>query len=123
MVGGSEDPAVTPTLTRAFFDPIGPARVYLLIPGAHHSELIENAGAPAAFLTPTTAISVAFLDAHLGGNGGALDEVIASLREQGTPSSSTSDRGRLPGRATSLTAGKMKGRQLTAAGRAPTRNA
>jgi predicted dienelactone hydrolase len=83
VINGSDDPAIMPALSLAFYDSIDAPRIFLLIPGAQHSDLIENVGPPAEFLTPTTELSTAFLDAYLGGSAAGLDETIDSLRMRG----------------------------------------
>lgn len=83
VINGGSDPLVNPEASRAFYQEIAPPHVFLLIPGAQHSDLIENVGMPAPYVATTERASIAFFDAYLGGDRAALAAAIDDLRAEG----------------------------------------
>ncbi len=83
VINGSDDPVIRTSASRAFFDTLDPPRVFLEIAGADHVDLIENVGPASDLALPTERATIAFLDAHLGGDPSALDEALDELRASG----------------------------------------
>jgi predicted dienelactone hydrolase len=80
---GDQDTAVPSPFVRSFFDAIDPPRVYVQLVGANHVNLIEDYGTPSPLLEPTEESSVAFLDAYLAGDDGALVPTFDALASAG----------------------------------------
>jgi predicted dienelactone hydrolase len=83
IVNGSADTTVVPALSIQLFELLSPPRVYVEVPGAHHSDLIENVGPPGPFLDPTERAAAAFFDAELAGRGAELDDTLRMLAADG----------------------------------------
>jgi hypothetical protein len=83
VVNVTLDTAIPVEVSRAWWATLESPAAFLAVPGAHHSDLIENSGDPSPFLDPTERASIGFFDAFLGGDRGALDTAFAGLREEG----------------------------------------
>lgn len=82
-ITGSEDRTVSSAVVRALHDALAPPRVFLGIPGAGHSDLIESSGAPAPVLEPTARACEAFFAAFLGGDRARLAAELDALAAEG----------------------------------------
>jgi predicted dienelactone hydrolase len=83
IVNGSADTTVVPALSLQLFELLSPPRFYVEVPGAQHSDLIENVGPPGPFLDPTERAAVALFDAELAGRATELDDTLKMLASEG----------------------------------------
>jgi len=82
-VSGTEDEAVPHAVARSFYDSLAAPKAFLGVVGAHHSDLIENAPDPGAFIAPDERAQIAFFDAFLGDTRAELDQTLADLASEG----------------------------------------
>jgi predicted dienelactone hydrolase len=83
ILNGSLDPVITPALSTALYESLAAPRALVVIPGAGHSDLIEASSGLPRYLGPSERASIAFFDAHLGGEPDALAPVLEELAAEG----------------------------------------
>lgn len=79
LVNGTLDYAIPHDGSLAWWQTLDAPAAFLSVPGAHHSDLIENVGDPAPFLEPTGIASVGLFDEYVSGADGALDAAASRL--------------------------------------------
>lgn len=83
LVNGTLDYAIPHDGSLAWWETLDAPAAFLSVPGAHHSDLIENVGEPADFLAPTIVGTVGLFDEYVSGARGSLDEASARLGDLG----------------------------------------
>ncbi|MFM8410261.1 MAG: alpha/beta hydrolase family protein [Alphaproteobacteria bacterium] len=83
LVNGTLDAAIPHDGSLAWVRTLDHPAAFLSVPGAHHSDLIENVGEPAEFLEPTIVGSTGLFDEYVSGERGALDAAASSLVDLG----------------------------------------
>lgn len=79
LANGTLDYAIPHDGSLAWLRTLDDPAAFLSVPGAHHSDLIENVGEPAAFLEPTIVGSIGLFDEFVSGEDGALAAAASRL--------------------------------------------
>jgi fermentation-respiration switch protein FrsA (DUF1100 family) len=83
VLNGSDDRIVLADMSLDTTRTLTPPWYFVEIPGAAHSDLIENVGEPAAPLYVSARAALAFFDEFLGAQAGATGEALAALAAEG----------------------------------------
>jgi len=79
LVNGTLDSAIPHDGSLAWWRTLDAPAAFLSVPGAHHSDLVENVGDPAPFLEPTEIASAGLFDEYVSGARGSLGAAAARL--------------------------------------------